>query len=269
MLSAKPFRAACSSWAVLMWTNRLCISKVCMSTSFSIKDTWHCNRNVRSLLKARGLTCNTNQSSTLWNNCSGRSKVSCWSCKQPLDQTPAFFCVSCKVVQPPEEGTSYFKIMACDYTFTLDTQQLQKKYLQLQRLLHPDNFSQKSVTEQQYSESQSALVNKAYTTLLKPLSRGLYMLELEGMHIKEGTESAHSAFFMELMEINEALDEAQTPEEANKIGQDTKGKLAELTEQIDTALRKGELQNAQALLIQMKYFANIEEKVKEKLCHFM
>ena len=32
-----------------------------------------------------------------------------------------------------------------DYTFTLDTQKLQKRYLQLQRSLHPDNFSQKSV----------------------------------------------------------------------------------------------------------------------------
>lgn len=50
-------------------------------------------------------------------------------------------------------------------------------------------------------------------------------LELEGMHLKEGTDSvAESHFLMELMEINEALEEAQTPEEVNKIGQDTKGK---------------------------------------------
>lgn len=52
----------------------------------------------------------------------------------------------------------------------------------------------------------------------------MFQLELEGMHIDEGTDSeAGSEFLMELMEINEALDEAQTPEEANKIGQDTKG----------------------------------------------
>ncbi|CAL9708125.1 unnamed protein product [Knipowitschia caucasica] len=202
--------------------------------------------------------------------CTTQGILNCWNCKQPLDLTPAFFCKSCEVIQPPHEGISYFNILECDCTFTLDTHRLQKKYLQLQRLLHPDNFSQKSEIEQGYSESQSALVNKAYETLLKPLSRGLYMLELQGLNIGEGTDSAvNSELLMELMEINEALDAVQTPQEANEIGQDTKGKLANLTEQIDSALNKGELQTAKALLTKMKYFANIEEKVKEKLSSYM
>ncbi|XP_033827957.2 iron-sulfur cluster co-chaperone protein HscB [Periophthalmus magnuspinnatus] len=202
--------------------------------------------------------------------CTAQVCLTCWNCQHPLKQKPAFFCESCEVVQPPPEDTSYFSILECDCTFTLDTLKLQKKYLQLQRLLHPDNFSQKSEREQGYSESQSALVNKAYETLLKPLSRGLYMLELQGLNIEEGTDSAvNSELLMELMEINEALDAVETPQEANEIGQDTKGKLADLTEQIDTALNKGELQTAKALLTKMKYFANIEEKVKEKLSSFM
>lgn len=53
----------------------------------------------------------------------------------------------------------------------------------------------------------------------------MFQLELEGMRIEEGTDSgADSEFLMELMEINEALDQAQTSEEADKIGQDAKGK---------------------------------------------
>lgn len=56
-------------------------------------------------------------------------------------------------------------------------------------------------------------------------SHPMFKLELEGMRIEEGTDSgADSEFLMELMEINEALDQAQTSEDADKIGQDTKGK---------------------------------------------
>lgn len=45
--------------------------------------------------------------------------------------------------------------------------------------------------------------------------------------------------------------------------------MKELTEQIEVSMQKGELQDAKALLIQMKYFTNIEEKVKEKLSELM
>ncbi|XP_034547939.1 iron-sulfur cluster co-chaperone protein HscB [Notolabrus celidotus] len=271
MLALNSLRITCSSRAWLT-TGRQTVYKAvtcsghCMSISPTKEDTWQSNMNFVAVGKGR-LPKPVGSYRTY---CTGQVSLNCWKCDEPLYKSPAFFCMSCKVVQPAEAGTSFFKIMDCDYTFTLDTQKLQRRYLQLQRSLHPDNFSQKSVKEQEYSESQSALVNKAYKTLLKPLSRGLYMLELQGMRIEEGTDSgADSEFLMELMEINEAVDEAQSPEEANKIGQDMKEKLAELTGKIDAALLKGELQAAKALLAQMKYYANIDEKVKEKLSDFM
>uniref|UniRef100_A0A3Q3X9I8 J domain-containing protein n=1 Tax=Mola mola TaxID=94237 RepID=A0A3Q3X9I8_MOLML len=230
-----------------------------IDVSVASKQPWHSKTTCKARGQGRKVIIFPTSVISPRNYCTGPVKLKCWNCKQPLERTPAFFCLSCKVIQPPGEGTSYFKIMDCDYAFTLDTQKLQRRYVQLQRSLHPDNFSQRSVEEQKYSEIQSALVNKAYKTLLKPLSRGLYMLELEGMRIDEGTDSeAGPEFLMELMEINEALDEAQMPEEANKIGRDMKGNRF-----------IGDLRAARALLAQMKYYANIEEKVKEKLSEFM
>ncbi|XP_065804309.1 iron-sulfur cluster co-chaperone protein HscB isoform X2 [Labrus bergylta] len=250
MLAFNSLRFSCSPRALLkqnvLRTRRQIVydamtcSVHCMPTSCNRKDTWRSHTNFVARGKDSHLSCYTHPVSSLRSFCTDQDKLSCWHCEQPLDKSPAFFCMSCKVVQPPEEGMSYFKIMDCTYTFTVDIQKLQRRYLQLQRSLHPDNFGQKSV------------------------------LELQGMRIEEGTDSeADSEFLMELMEINEALDEARTPEEANKIGKDTKGKLAELTGEIDAVLLKGELQTAKALLAQMKYYANIEEKVKEKLSGFM
>ncbi|XP_056274161.1 iron-sulfur cluster co-chaperone protein HscB isoform X2 [Pseudoliparis swirei] len=248
MLPLNTFRLLCSPRALLhrSWlsTTRQCVYKTvtrCTSTGvIPKKETWHGNKDPKALGKEIRRIYSTNPTSSNRSYCAGQVQQTCWSCKQPHDATPAFFCTSCKMIQPPEEDASYFKIMDCDVTFTLDTHKLQKRYLHLQRSLHPDNFSQKSG------------------------------LELEGVRTEEGTDSeADSGFLMELMEINEALDEAQTPEDANKIGRDTKGKLAVLAEAIDAALLGGELQAAKALLGQMKYYANIEEKVKEKLSEFM
>ncbi|XP_073697437.1 iron-sulfur cluster co-chaperone protein HscB [Garra rufa] len=187
----------------------------------------------------------------------------CWKCGSSAE---LFFCSSCNVIQPPEDKTSYFDIMNCEQKFSLDTQKLQKRFLELQRALHPDNFCQKSSKEQEYSEEQSALVNKAYRTLQKPLSRAVYMLELQGVLLEEGTDaSADPAFLLEVMEINESLAETRSQDEVSAIGRAVRGKLKDLTEQMNSSLNKGDLLTAKELLAQMKYFTNIEEKVKDRI----
>uniref|UniRef100_A0A672MMZ7 Iron-sulfur cluster co-chaperone protein HscB, mitochondrial-like n=1 Tax=Sinocyclocheilus grahami TaxID=75366 RepID=A0A672MMZ7_SINGR len=153
-----------------------------------------------------------------------------------------------------------------EHTFSLDTQRLQKRYVELQRSLHPDNFSQKSSKEQEYSEEQSALVNNAYRTLQKPLSRAVYMLELRGVLLEEGTDAAADpAFLLEVLEINESLAETRSQDEVSTIGRSVREKLKDLTERMNSSLNKGDLLTAKELLAQMKYFTNIEEKVKDRI----
>ncbi|KAK3538872.1 hypothetical protein QTP86_018766 [Hemibagrus guttatus] len=179
--------------------------------------------------------------------CSCSSVRKCWSCGSSAQ---LFFCSSCNTIQPPHEKATYFEILNCDQMFALDTQKLQGKYIELQRSLHPDKFSQKSQTEQRYSEEQSALINKAYRTLQKPLTRSVYMLQLRGVELDEGTDSAADpALLLKVMEVNEKLAETQSLDEVNAVGQEV----------------QGDLQSAREILAQMKYFANLEEKVKEKL----
>lgn len=62
--------------------------------------------------------------------------------------------------------------------------------------------------EKDLSESLSSLVNKAYSTLLNPLDRGIYMLKLHNVSIPEETTSLGPEFLMEIMELNEEIEEA-------------------------------------------------------------
>nr|XP_013049125.1 iron-sulfur cluster co-chaperone protein HscB isoform X4 [Anser cygnoides] len=119
--------------------------------------------------------------------------------------------------------------------------------------------------EQHYSEQHSSLVNKAYQTLLNPLSRGLYLLELNGVEPAQETDcDADSEFLMEIMEINEKLAESKNEDILEETETLIKVKREELTKEVTTAFERDDLQEAKKLLAKMKYFANLEDKLKNK-----
>ncbi|XP_010146675.1 PREDICTED: iron-sulfur cluster co-chaperone protein HscB, mitochondrial, partial [Eurypyga helias] len=119
--------------------------------------------------------------------------------------------------------------------------------------------------EQYYSEQHSSLINKAYQTLLNPLSRGLYLLELHGVEPAQETDcDADPVFLTEIMEINEKLAEPKDEDILHEIEISIKVKQEELTREVTAAFERGDLQEAKKLLAKMKYFANVEDKLKNK-----
>ncbi|KOC66948.1 Iron-sulfur cluster co-chaperone protein HscB, mitochondrial [Habropoda laboriosa] len=149
--------------------------------------------------------------------------------------------------------------MAISKSYDVTFLDVQKKYKELQKQLHPDKFSNKSEKEKQLSETLSSLVNEAYSTLIHPLKRGLYMLKLNGITISEGTDNVDPEFLMELMEKNEEIDDAEDNEEKiNKLVQDN--------QEIANAFRQNDIKKAEALLIRMKYYDTINNRLK-KLKH--
>ncbi|XP_075070795.1 iron-sulfur cluster co-chaperone protein HscB isoform X2 [Mixophyes fleayi] len=171
--------------------------------------------------------------------CVSPQSLLCWSCQAVVSRSE-LFCPSCSSLQPLDEAKDFFQILGCDRSFNIDIQELQKKYRNLQRLLHPDYFSQKSQHEQEISEKHSSLVNKAYNTLLSPLRRGIYLLSLHGITFTEGTEGGVDApFLFEILEINEQLNESNSDAEIEEIGIFIQAKCQSLTESIRDSLQKG------------------------------
>ncbi|KAM9178899.1 iron-sulfur cluster co-chaperone protein HscB isoform 1-T1 [Mergus octosetaceus] len=191
----------------------------------------------------------------------------CWSCGGPVPSAAGLphFCPGCRALQPPGPRPDLFRLMDCDRSFRLDVQRLQRRFRSLQRALHPDRFGQRPPKEQHYSEQHSSLVNKAYQTLLNPLSRGLYLLELNGVEPAQETDcDADSEFLMEIMEINEKLAESKNEDSLEETETLIKVKREELTKEVTAAFERDDLQEAKKLLAKMKYFANLEDKLKNK-----
>ncbi|CAC5408821.1 hscB [Mytilus coruscus] len=153
--------------------------------------------------------------------------------------------------------------MSLDDNFDVDTTLLSQKYKELQKLLHPDKHTLKSEEEKRLFEEQSSLVNKAYSTLIKPLNRALYMLEQAGHPIEEQNSDVDQDFLMEIMEINEDIADADSLESLKPIEIVNKKRLEDNISKVSKAFHEGDITAAKQLIIKLKYFTNIDDKIKD------
>lgn len=182
---------------------------------------------------------------------SSDSLSKCWNCNFVYKSD--LFCSKCKVLQKPPENLTYFDIIGVPQSYDVKVTEIQKKYKELQKLLHPDKFGTKSEVsavliiidiliclsqnihfflqkEKQFSETLSSLVNNAYSTLIHPLKRGLYMLKLNDITISEETDNANAEFLMEIMEKNEEIEDVgDDVEKIKKLVQENEIMLNNLT----------------------------------------
>lgn len=194
--------------------------------------------------------------------------IRCWKCSKDItltDGRPQFFCPCDRVVLPPSTQ-NYFAVLDSPVAYKIDARKLKDTYRQLQRLLHPDRFAQKSREEQQYSAEQSALVNRAYNTLQNPYSRGMYLLGLNNAGIDETNSAENQEMLEEVMDLNEEIQHGNPSQsrlrELKKLND---SKLNRLVERTEECFSKGDIAGAKAALGEMKYLANIHDELSKKL----
>ena len=120
--------------------------------------------------------------------------------------------------------------------FDVDVAALKNRFRGLQRVIHPDKWSNKgevgyeiklshrsiidiysAQAAQNIAAELSSIVNKAYGTLTNPYTRAEYILQREGVTIGESDNVDDPALIMEVMEKREELDSAETQEEVDEI----------------------------------------------------
>jgi len=127
------------------------------------------------------------------------------------------------------EKLDYFALFDLPRKLWIEMSGLEQKFLQLSWKLHPDNFVNAPVDEQERSLKRSSEVNDAYRVLRDPVARVEYLLEIEGAR-KEGEhkQQAPPELLEEVFELNESLDELR---EAKESGAD----LAVLKSRLESA----------------------------------
>lgn len=193
------------------------------------------------------------------------SVTKCWACATEAPDGPFLVCSSCKSVQPLDSSVNYFQIFNLKPGYDVSTNDLERKYKDWQKKLHPDLFQCNSEQEKENSAQQSAQVINAYSVLRRPLSRADYLLQLQGIHVdKEGTVT-DSELVMEIMEVRESVEDANNADTLKILQSKIQAKLEECRTSFSTAYERHDFASAVSSVQKMSYYERVNEEIIKKL----
>lgn len=115
-------------------------------------------------------------------------------------------------------NADFFTLLGLPRAFPLDMTELDARFRELQREVHPDRFAAADDASRRASMMLATQINAAYQTLRSPLKRATYLLELAGIDVGAESNTAMSPeFLMHQMLWREQLDEARAEGDASAL----------------------------------------------------
>jgi molecular chaperone HscB len=164
------------------------------------------------------------------------SERTCWRCGAGAGET--LVCPSCDAVQPVAPGADLFWVLGLPRRLVVDAADLERRYHEASRLVHPDRHQTAGDRERELSLAASAAVNRAYRTLRDPIARGRYWLELHGARVTPGGQQVPPALAAEVFETQETLEAFRHATDADRLRADVVRVRDELAARLD-GLRDG------------------------------
>jgi molecular chaperone HscB len=174
--------------------------------------------------------------------------------------------------------TDYYELFGLTRSLNLSLDDLQKRYYDLSRQLHPDRFMQKPEAERQRALDMSSALNDAHRTLKDPIRRAQYLLGIEGFDIGEQrSKDVPPELLEEVFELNMALEEMrggddsarpqleQAEKNFSRMLAETDQQVQSLFEQYDGAQSRDTLSEIRNALNRRKYIQNLVSEVERTL----
>jgi molecular chaperone HscB len=164
---------------------------------------------------------------------------------------------------------NYFELYQIPISFQLNKALVKEKYFALSRKFHPDFYGNGTADEQAEALEMSSLVNKAFKTFSNLDLTIKYILELKGLLEEEEKYQLPNDFLMEMMDLNEQLDEADSNSKEsikNSISNYQSEIYQEVKSIIETenfnALTETDLLKVKEYYFKKKYLNRILESIK-------
>lgn len=157
-----------------------------------------------------------------------------------------------------------FDILGLPLRFDLDPQDIERRYRDLQRAVHPDRHTHAAPATRRAALSGAVSISEAYRTLRDQLLRAEALLRVLGRAVDSETAQPDPELLMEMMELRESLQDARVAGDARRVDglrsrvvaeRDTT--LAELTQKFVT----NDLDGATALVSRLRYYRRFLHEV--------
>lgn len=165
----------------------------------------------------------------------------------------------------------YFELFDIPVSLVVDTKAVTKKYYELSKKYHPDNFSLDDTAKQDIALDMSSKINRAKKTLSNAHSRLTYILKEKGIVVADEKYQLPPMFLGEMMDINESLMELEfdpNPETKAKIKKEVEQQTAKLFQEVKSYFVAAHFEltdeNSTSLkdyYYKKKYLDRIEEKL--------
>ncbi|KAI0033179.1 HSCB C-terminal oligomerization domain-containing protein, partial [Vararia minispora EC-137] len=188
----------------------------------------------------------------------------CPSCGQPLPvRLPA--CRKCLYIQRVPDDSDFYDIfdqLSSPNPFRVDPSKLKLRFRDIQRHVHPDVWSPYGEQKVEAARDLSGLVNKAYNTLLSPVSRIEYILSRHGLDVAETDQVDDPELLMEILEAREGLQDASSQQQVDNIRQENAERVKDVVEELEQLVDTQDWERARQAAVRLKYLQGIEDAAK-------
>lgn len=163
---------------------------------------------------------------------------------------------------------NHFELFGLPVRFAVDAGELDRRYRELQREVHPDRFAAAPEAERRVSMQRATRVNEAYQTLKSPLRRAVYILQLRGVDPKFETNTAMPReFLIDQMSWRERIEAGSEEPEAllrlrNGLREESRKIYEKLHAQLDGGRdNEGASQTARMLM----FYERLDDEIDGRL----
>lgn len=162
-----------------------------------------------------------------------------------------------------------FELFGVPRRFVQDRSELDARWKELQREVHPDRHTSGSAAVQRQAMQWSVRINEGYQRIKDPLRRAAYLCELHGAPVRaEDNTAMPGEFLMQQMEWREALEEAdqlaQVQALENEVHQARRAALERCAELIDQQQDfAGAARQVRALMFIARFAIDIERRLEQ------